>query len=217
MTPPRQPPRQPLSVPHSMTRVPTQPQPQVPVYDPRQEQAEQPPEEDDVTRLARRVDSDGFTVETIIQLGGLLMERAVIRTQQGEKLKRDQQVGLDQSQTIMSLTGQLRRSRIINGLLLGLASSVGAVAASCAQGYQDRKVEILEPIGVAEGKAARAEKKVEAVELTTEERLDAADKRVTKIEESLGDVKSALKANTDAVLAITAMLSAQQPASKKKP
>lgn len=215
MTPPERPPTRP-SVPHSMTRVPTKPQPQVPIYDARQEQSGEEPE-DELLTVARRISGDGWSPEDLISFGFIILRRLVVETRNDVALKTTAQQGLDQSKTIMSLTGEVRRARIMIGVLIGIASGVGGVAGTCGRDAQETKVEVLEPIAVVEEKAERAEKKAKEVELTTEERLDAMDKRVTDVEDALGDVTKALKDNTDAVLGIAAKLGVQPASSKKKP
>lgn len=142
-------------------------------------------------------------------------ERGAIKGAEQMKLRGDVRVGLDQSQTISSLTGELRRARVIIGLLTGLAGSVGAMAGTCAGKYQERKEEILAPIAIAESKAERATIKAEGVEATLAVRLDAADARVTVVEGHISSIKEALDANTRAVLGIAAKLDAAPEKGRK--
>jgi hypothetical protein len=151
----------------------------------------------------------------------LLLERAAergsIKGIESAKLRADMRVSLDQSQTISSMAHQLRNARVIIGLLLGIVGSVGGIAGSCARGYTERKEEILEPIAVAESKAERAEVKAANVRTTLDVRLDAADARVAVVEANMAALKSALEANTAAVLGIAAKLDAgPAPAAESK-
>lgn len=218
MTPPERPPSRP-SVPHSITRVPTAPQRQV--YDARQaepEEAETPPmsENDELDIIARRLSSSGFSAEDLIRFGFILSRKAVVETRNDEALTRTQKKGLDQSQTIMSLNGVVKRARYAITVLTALLIAIGTLWGKTANDNTVHKEEILEPIVRAEAKAERAVKKAEIVELTTEERLDAADARVTKVEEALKEVNAALEANTDALLGIAAKLHVETPPSTKK-
>lgn len=142
-------------------------------------------------------------------------EKGAIKGAEAAKLRTDVRTGAEQSQTISSLTAQLRNARWIIGMLVGLAGSVGGIAGAFAKGYQDRKTEILEPIVVAEAKAERAAVKADGVSAELAVRLDAADARVTVLESNLGALKDALDANTRAVLGIAAKLDAEPEKGRK--
>lgn len=178
------------TLPHSMSRPPTGPQSPV------------------AGTITLAVDD----LELMLQRAA---EQGALRGNEAMKLRGDVRVGLDQSQTISSLTGQLRNARVIIGLLTGLAGSVGAMAATCAGKYQERKEEILAPLAVAEAKAERAEVRAEGVGATLAVRLDAADARVAAVEANVNAIKEALDANTAAVLGIAAKLDNEKKPGKK--
>lgn len=207
MSPPERP-----SIPHSLHRVPTSPQPTV-------AQAPPPPETDAerLTALAHKI-ANGSSAEDLLTLWRIMSTEAVIKTRQDDKLRVDNSIGALQSKTMMAQESTIKRLKFAFFALLSFAGAMGTVAATCATAYQDARNDAMVPAAVAEAKASRAESKVATVAQTLEERLDESDRRHERTERALNDIGEALKANTAAINRIGEKLDeAEPPVRKRKP
>lgn len=214
MSPPERP-----SIPHSLHRVPTAPQPTVAQAP--QPTAAPPPPETDAERLAalahKIASGSSFTAEDLLTLGRIMSTEAVIKTRQDDKLRVDNSIGALQSKTMMAQESTIKRLKFAFYALLSAAGAMGTVAATCATAYQDARNDAMVPAAVAEAKASRAESKVATVAQTLEDRLDESDRRHERTERALNDIGEVLKANTAAINRIGEKLDEAEPPVRRKP
>lgn len=199
------------SLPHSMTRVSTAPQPELP-----------PAPLTDADRIAsvakKMAESGAWTADDLIAFGRLLSRDAVIQTRQDDKMRVEQAIGQVQSQSMMELGRKNGMLKILMYVSLGIATGMGAIAATCRNAYEDFRKDQIVPVEAAEAKAIKAEETAVESSTVLHGRITATELRLTATETALRDIGETLKANTRAINALGEKLDASHDAvSRRKP
>lgn len=206
------------SVPHSVHRVPTAPQPHLrrepdPEPEPNPADCEFDPQ---TIALARRIQAGAFAIEDLLTLNKIVSRSTVVETRNDDRLRVDTSVSLLDSKLDGALTrilnaverpGAVLRWKRISALAISAALTMGAVLASCRTGWQTATAQAVEP-------AQRAEANVEEVKAAANEletRVAASEAKHAKTAEKLGEIEGWIKSANSTLEAIAEKVGAEQP------
>lgn len=208
-----------LSVPHAQHRVPTGPREQV------RERVEPSEPPDDVHEqydpmtfaLAQKLAAGAFSVEDLLVLNRLISRETVVQTRQDDKLRVDTSLSLLESKIESMQTKadqKIARARNfwrgISAFLLAVAGGVGTVAATCANAYDDARVDAIIPAKRAEEKAVRADE----VATELDRRIKASEDRHETTEKKLGEIERSVHTANAVLLKIAEKLDAGEKSGK---